>query len=60
MNKALRIVDCCASCEFWKGYPEDMFCDKTGDLAGSLEYVAPYNLCTEYQRHPEVKEGWLR
>ena len=54
MKKALRIVDCCASCEFVEdNVSPGMQCEENG---ACFEDIAAYCICDLFQRHLEIKD----
>ena len=43
----LRVVDCCMTCSYWQGWPDNMFCDKH-----KIE-VKPYLICNDHRKENE-------
>ncbi len=55
MKKELRIVDCCASCEFVEDHVPGMQCEENNAY---FEEIGAYCVCDLFQRHPEVRDDW--
>ena len=45
-----EIIECCASCKYWKGWFDDMFCELAENRIDTDEGIKPYEKCKKYKR----------